>query len=189
MDSDSTLSIEPRLSEAELDEEMLKTDDVRRLRRLGFIKNLYEGDSVPEAIRREGRSKTTGYRWKRQWEAGGLEEMMPETSPGRPPKLDEAEQEAFRNAVRARQSCTRTELEALLKEQFGVEYAEAYLPQRLVQFGLTYRQPALEKALEADSVGSVEWDTNQHHKTTARHAYDSRPTPQRLWVVDEPTEE
>lgn len=189
MGSDSTLAIERRLSEADLDERLRKADDVRRLRRLGFIKNLYQGDSIPEAIRREGRSKTTGYRWKDQWDAGGIEEMMPETSPGRPPKLTKAEEAAFRDQVRNQQPCTRSELEAILKEEFDVEYAQAYLPQRLEGFGLSYRQSALEEALEDDSAGSVEWDANRHHKTTARHFYDSRPIPQRLWTIDDSAEE
>ena len=89
------VSVKRWLSEAELDHQLKAADNGKRARRLGFIKNLYRGDSVTEAIVREGRSESTGYRWLHRWNDGGLDALLPDYGGGRPPKLSESEQEAF----------------------------------------------------------------------------------------------
>ena len=47
-------------TEDEIDELLREAEDKHRRRRLGFLKNLYRGDSIPEAADREGVSATTG---------------------------------------------------------------------------------------------------------------------------------
>jgi transposase len=42
------------------------------------MKNLYRGDSIPEAADREGGSAAIGDRWATAWNEGGLEALMPE---------------------------------------------------------------------------------------------------------------
>ncbi|MDB2252502.1 IS630 family transposase, partial [Halorubrum ezzemoulense] len=41
--------IEHHLTEEEIDELLREAEDDHHLRRLGFLKNLYRGDSIPEA--------------------------------------------------------------------------------------------------------------------------------------------
>jgi transposase len=73
------------LSEEEIDELLREAEDDHWLRRLGFLKKIYRGDSIPEAADREGRSSTTGGRWVDTWNEGGIEALMPSFG-GRPPR-------------------------------------------------------------------------------------------------------
>ena len=65
------------LSEERIDELLREAEDDHRKERLGFLKNLYYGDSIAEAADREGRSAATGSRWADAWNEGGLEGLMP----------------------------------------------------------------------------------------------------------------
>jgi hypothetical protein len=84
--------IKRHLPEEEIDETLRETEDNHYLRSIGFIKNLYQGDTIPEAADRECRSAATGTRWAEDWNEGGFEELVPSFGGGRPPKLDEDEQ-------------------------------------------------------------------------------------------------
>ena len=46
--------VKHHLTEDEIDELLREAEDKHRRRRLGFLKNLYRGDSIPEAADREG---------------------------------------------------------------------------------------------------------------------------------------
>lgn len=129
------------LTENEIDELLREADDEHRLRRLGFLKNLYRGDSIPEAADREGRSAATGGRWVDAWNEGGLEELMPSFGGGRPPKLDENEQKEFVEMLRDGQPWKSQEIQDLLREEFGVSYSSNYLGTFLRELGLSYAKP------------------------------------------------
>jgi putative transposase len=174
MDETSTQNVDRRVPEETLGEWMDEADDVEFLRRLGFLKNLCQGDTVAEAIRREGKSTSTGYRWKDRWEDGGLEALRSDTGGGRPPKLSEEQLEAFRETVRECQPCTIDQLEALLAREFEIHFSRAYLREYLPEHGFTYTKPALQEALDDNSLSEIEWDTNQHPNTTARHPYNDQ---------------
>ncbi len=88
------------MSEEEIDELLREAKDDHRLRRLGFLKNLYQGDSIPEAADREGRSAATGDRWAEAWNEGGLEGLMSSFGGRPPPKLDEDEQQELIEMLR-----------------------------------------------------------------------------------------
>jgi len=133
--------IKRHLSEEEIDELLREAEDDHRLRRLGFLKNLYQGDSIPEAADREGRSAATGDRWAEAWNEGGLEELMPSFGGGRPPKLDEDEQEELIEMLRDGQPWKSQEIQHLLKEEFDVEYSRNYLGTFLRNLGLSYAKP------------------------------------------------
>jgi len=129
------------LSEKEIDELLRDAEDEHRLRRLGFLKNLYQGDSIPEAADREGRSATTGGRWVDAWNEGGLEGLMPSFGGGRPPKLDEDEQDKLLERLREGQPWKSQEIQHLLQEEFDVSYSPNYLGTFLRELGLSYAKP------------------------------------------------
>lgn len=60
------------LPEEEIDELLCETEDNRRKERLGFLKNLYYGDSIAEAADCEGKSAAAGGHWAEAWNKGGL---------------------------------------------------------------------------------------------------------------------
>jgi hypothetical protein len=60
MSEDRRKEITYHLPEEKINELLREATDDRRKERLGFLKNLYYGDSTAEAVDREGRSAATG---------------------------------------------------------------------------------------------------------------------------------
>mgnify|MGYP006294740169 FL=1 len=118
--------IKRHLSEEEIDELLREAEDDHRLRRLGFLKNICRGDSIPEAADREGRSATTGGRWVDAWNEGGIEALMPSFGGDRPPKLDEDQQQELVEMLRDGQPWKLQEIQHLLIEEFDVEYSSGH---------------------------------------------------------------
>lgn len=133
--------IKRHLPEEKIDELLREAKDDHRLRRLGFLKNLYRGDSIPEAADREGRSAATGDRWAEAWNEGGLEALMPSFGGGRPPKLDEQQQEELLEMLREGQPWKSQEIQNLLQKEFSVTYSPDYLGEFLRNLGLLYAKP------------------------------------------------
>lgn len=176
--------IDTPLSKADLRDQLRAADEVETVQRLGFLLNLAHGDSVTEAITREGRSRATGYRWKHQWHEGGLEAMLPDTSSGRPPKLDTDDWDRLRAHVGAIQPCSTHQIAQLLQTEFNVVYNDAYLEHILPDHGFAYTTPTLEVARRDGTLDAIEWDDKQHPDTTERNAYDMRSDKSAaLWTV------
>ena len=119
--------IERHLSEAELDARLRDADDPEMVRRLGFIKNLYRGDTLGDAADREGKSQPTGARWVERWNDGGVGGLAPDHGGGRPSKLTAAERTQLRDLLEADQPPTTQEVHHLIEEKFGVTYHPNYI--------------------------------------------------------------
>jgi transposase len=129
------------LSEDDLDRLLSEADDPKIVRRLAFVKNLYAGDTLEEAARRVGKSESTGSRWARRWNEGGLGQLTPNFGGGRPPKLGDDEQEELLEILRDGQPWKPQEIQHLLNEEFDVEYHPVYLSTFLKNLGLSYAVP------------------------------------------------
>ncbi|GCF14482.1 hypothetical protein Harman_24170 [Haloarcula mannanilytica] len=82
------------LSPAELDRainEAQAADETRLVRRLCFVKNLYQGKTQQQAGNTVGVSQPTSSRWARVWNDGGVDGLRPRFGGGRPPKLTPAQ--------------------------------------------------------------------------------------------------
>ena len=169
-----SVSVTRRLSEAELDHHLQTADDEVFVRRLGFIKNLYQGDTLEEAVAREGRAVSTGYNWLQSWNEGGLEALSPTQRSGRPPKLSDTEKEKFLEQVEQQQPVSTATLESILQTEFDVEYDADYLPRKLRRMGLEYEPPARETVDRQAVVDAVEWDTKAPVYGTERHPYNNQ---------------
>jgi len=95
--------IEHHLTEKEIDELLREAEDDHHVSRLGFLKNLYQGDSIPEAADREGRSAATGGRWADAWNKDEQNELV--------------------EMLRDGQLWKSQEIQHLLQEEFGVSYS------------------------------------------------------------------
>ena len=100
MSEDRRIEIVRHLSEEDLDRLLSEADDDKIVRRLTFVKNLYEGDTLEEAANRVGKSQSTSSRWARRWNKGGLGLLTPNFRAGRPPKLGEDKQEELLELLR-----------------------------------------------------------------------------------------
>lgn len=133
--------IKRHLPEEELDKRLAEADDAEIVRRLSFIKNLYNGETIKEAATRVGRSESTGDRWADDWNEGGVEALAPSFGGGRPPKLDEDEQDELLELLREGQPWKSQEIQHLLNDQFDVAYHPDYLGKFLRDLGLSYAKP------------------------------------------------
>ena len=178
--------IEYHLPEEKIDEMLREAEDDDRLRRIGFVKNLYQGDTVSEAADREGRSPATGGRWVEDWNDDGFAELMPSYGGGRPPKLDEDEQDELLELLRDGQPWKSQEIQHLLNEEFAVEYHPDYLGEFLRDLGLSYAKPRPKRPsrpenpdeiLEERVDDALDEDAEAHNK---RECDDEEG-----WIVDE----
>ena len=134
-------AIERHLTDQELIERLRTESDPEMVRRLGFVKNLYEGDTIAEAATREGKSQPTGVRWAERWNEGGVEGLAPNHGGGRPPKLDEADRDHLVALLEADQPWTTQEIRQLIEDEFGVTYHPNYIHELLRSFDMHYAKP------------------------------------------------
>jgi transposase len=150
MKRDRRKEIKCHLFVEKIDEMLRDAEDDARLRRIGFIKNLYQGDTVPEAAEREGRSPATGNRWADAWNEGGFDELMPSFGGGRPPKLDANDRRELLERLREDQPWNAGEIQQLLDEAFDVEYHPDYLGTVLRDIGLSYAKPRSKRPEDSE---------------------------------------
>lgn len=133
--------IHEHLTEEDLDEMLRETDDPEMVRRLGFVKNLYKGDTITEAADRQGMSQPTGVRWTERWNAGGIEGLKPDYDGGRPPKLDGDERAQLRTQLKETGPRTTREIRHLINAEFGVTYHPNYIYKLLRELGVHNGEP------------------------------------------------
>jgi len=133
------------LSSEELDRLQAETDNLKTYKRLTFLKHLYDDVALAEAADKVGISEGTASNWVRRWNQGGLGKLTPNFGGGRPPKLDEAQQEQFIERLREGQPWKKQEIQHLLNEEFDVKYHPNYLPTFLDDLGLHYAIPRTKR--------------------------------------------
>lgn len=118
-----------------------KKIEARILQRLLFIKYLYEGDSVPAAAKRLEITLPTAYSWRKRWNEGGYEGLIPNFSGGAPPQLSEEDMEKLKDMLKAQDDWTTKEVRQLIQEKFGVSYTERHIRRLLRSFGMKHGKP------------------------------------------------
>ncbi len=144
MKSSSRGRLVKHLAEAELDqaiEKAQKADETRLVRRLCFVKNLYQGDTREQAGNRVGISRSTTRRWACAWNDGGVEGLRPGFGGGRPPKLSSEQFEELCEILESDQPWTPTQIHTLIKDRYGVTYHPAHLSRKLREAGMNYAKP------------------------------------------------
>jgi transposase len=141
MSGDRRVEIVRHLSEEQIDRLLAETDDEKVSKRLIFVKRLYKGATLADAADDVGKSTSTGSRWARRWNEGGLGLLTPNFGGGRPPKLGDDEREELLELLRDGQPWKSQEIQHLLKEEFDVEYHPDYLGTFLRDLGLSYAKP------------------------------------------------
>ena len=132
------------LSEEELGqaiEDAQSADETRLVRRLCFIKNLYQGDTRKQAGRRVGISRSTTRRWARAWNDNGVNGLRPRFGGGRPPKLTSMQFEELCALLKDGQPWTPQAIHAMIEDRYGVTYHPAHLSRKLRAAGMNYAKP------------------------------------------------
>jgi transposase len=132
------------LSAEELDQaidDAQQAGEVRLVRRLCFVTNLYAGDSPSKAGENVGVSQSTSDRWARAWNEAGVDGLRPRFAGGRPAKLSSAQFEEFFTLLEEGQPWTPQQIDDLLWERYGVTYDRTHLARILRADGMQYAKP------------------------------------------------
>ena len=92
----------------------------RMIKRLLFIRALYDGHDISEACTLVGITKSCGYLWLNRWNLQGPTAFIPGSRPGRPRKVKATSRQLVDMVEKSRS------LEAArkaIRERFGVEYS------------------------------------------------------------------
>lgn len=109
--------------------------------RLLFIRQLYLNDSVAQACERLCIAEQTGYNWLKQWNEHGYEGLAPDFGGGRPPKLSDGEKDEVKGKLKEKDNWQTSEVKALIRKDFRVEYSDRHLSRMLRGFGMHYAKP------------------------------------------------
>jgi transposase len=184
---DRRTEIVRHLNEEEIDRLLAETDDEKVSQRLTFIKRLYKGATLEDAADDVGKSASTGSRWAKRWNEGGLGQLTPNFGGGRPPKLGEDEQQRLLERLRQGQPWKAQEIHHLLQEEFDVEYHPDYLAAFLRDLGLSYAKPRPKRPSRPENADEIldervgdAFDEDDEHPHNKRDGDDEEG-----WVVDD----
>ncbi len=188
MSMDRQKEIVRHLDEDDLDQLLADTDDEKISKRLIFVKNLYAGDTLAEAADRVGKSPSTGSRWAKRWNEGGLGQLTPNFGAGRPPKLGEDEQVELIELLREGQPWKSQEIQHLINEKFGVEYHPVYLGEVLTEtLGLHHAIPRTKRQSRPDNAEEIlDERVSDAFDESAEKPHNKRENDEDdQWVVDD----
>ena len=118
-----------------------KKVEVRILKRLLFIKYLYEGDSVPQAADKIEVTLPVAYDWRKRWNQQGYEGLIPGFAGGAPPKLSKQEKQELTQVLKQRDDWTTKEIRQLIIDRFNVTYTDRHVRRLLKSFGMNHGKP------------------------------------------------
>lgn len=118
-----------------------KKVEVRILRRLLFIKYLYEGDSVPKAAKKVEVSLPTAYSWRELWNNGGYDGLVPNFAGGAPSELSDEQKNELVEILKTRDDWTTKEVRQLIQKEFDVTYSMRHVRRLLKLMRMKHSKP------------------------------------------------
>ena len=177
------------LSEDDLDRLLTQTDSEKVSKRLTFVKRLYKGATLEDAADDVGMSQSTGSRWARLWNRGGLGLLAPSFGGRPPPKLTDQQRARLLDLLEEGEPWKKQEIQHLINTEFDVEYHPNYLPRLLEDLGLSYAIPRTERPDRPDNAAEIldervgdafaEDTTDDPHNTRPEDDSDEE------WTVDD----
>ena len=120
------------------------------IKRLTFIKRLYKGATLEDAADDVGISQSTGSRWAKLWNKGGLGLLTPSFGGRPPPKLNEEQRERLLDLLEEGETWEKQEIQHLINTEFDIEFHSNNLPRLLDDLGLSYVIPRTERPDNAE---------------------------------------
>ncbi len=111
------------------------------LKRLYFIRLLYDGLSVEDASDKIGIVKATGYDWLKRWNKGKFKKLCPRFGGGRPPKLTINQKIKLKDLLLKQETWTTKNVKNLIEDHFNVSYSEKQVMRILREMGMHYGKP------------------------------------------------
>ena len=118
-----------------------KEKDVRVLKRLYFIRFLYNGLSVEESAENVGIRKSTGYQWLDIWNKKGYDGLAPTFAGGRPSKMTSEQKKELISTLEQRDDWITKEITSLIEDKFGIKYSDKQVSRILRSYGMNFGKP------------------------------------------------
>ncbi|MFA5771249.1 MAG: helix-turn-helix domain-containing protein [Thermoplasmata archaeon] len=119
-------------------EKMIKEKELeaRILKRLYFIRWLYECNNIEKAVKKTKITKATGYAWLRRWNEKGYDGLLPNFRGGRPSKLHDVQKNDLTSVLTKRNRWTIVDVQDLIKKRYDVHYSSSQVRRLLTLFGM-----------------------------------------------------
>ncbi|MEN4070342.1 MAG: helix-turn-helix domain-containing protein, partial [Methanobacterium sp.] len=125
------------MSVEELDQKIRSLkQDVKILKKLLFIKSLYQDESVEKSANLMGVTNASGYNCLRAWNKDGYDGLKPKPKSGRYAKLSNEDKTKLKNMLTEKDSWITREIQDLVKNTFGVEYSSWQIRRIIKSFGM-----------------------------------------------------
>ncbi|KZX14858.1 helix-turn-helix domain-containing protein [Methanobrevibacter curvatus] len=111
------------------------------LKKLFFVRFLYNGKTVDETVKLMGIALSTGHRWLDEWNEGGYENLYPKyKNGGRKAKLTE-EQFKKLDEIMINESFLNThKIHEIIKKEFNIDYSMSRIPAIVKKLGYSYKK-------------------------------------------------
>ena len=111
------------------------------LRKLIFVRFLYNGKTVDEAVELMEVSLSTGHRWLDEWNDGGYEGLYPKYhNGGVKAKLTDEQFKKLDELMCGEQYLTTRKVHKLIKDNFNVEYSTKRVTEIVHKLGYSYKK-------------------------------------------------
>jgi putative transposase len=124
--------------------------DATVMKRLIFIKSMFEHDDVLLASKVVGVSLSTGYLWLRRWNAEGLKGLIPKFTGGPRPQLSEEDYEKLDKILKNTPNLTTDLAHEIIEVNFKVDFSERHIQRILRKLKYTYTKPFMVYAKMPD---------------------------------------
>ena len=124
-----------------MENEIKKAKILKYKVRLIFINLLYESKEVKEAINVVGIKLSTGYQWRKLWNEGGKESLIPKRPPGRRPRLGKNQMERLKELLELKDHWQTVEVMRLIKKEFKIKYSINQTRRIMKKLGMRFSKP------------------------------------------------
>ena len=111
------------------------------LRKLIFIRFLYNGKTVDEAVELMEISLSTGHRWLDEWNEGGYENLYPKyKNGGRKAKLTDDQFKKLDEIMINESFLNTRKVHEIIKNEFNIDYSISRIPPIVKKLGYSYKK-------------------------------------------------
>jgi len=134
--------IKEHMSLKEVNDEIKKRKiDSSVMRRLIFVKAMFENEDVQIASKIVGIAPSTGYEWLKRWNDEGIEGLTPKFAGGKPSKLSEDDFKILDKIFENTHNLTTDLAQEIIKVNFMIKYSERQVQRILRKLNYTYTKP------------------------------------------------
>ena len=134
--------IKKTMSKKQLNKKIRKLEEDKEvLKKLHFIRHLYNGKSIQESANLEEIAISTAYIWLNRWNENGIEGLKNKWGSGRPGSLSEEDKEKLDVLFFETEFLTTEKAHKIIKKEFGLDFTFKHVRTILHQLDYHYSKP------------------------------------------------